>query len=97
MNLEKAPGTAGHTGVNTHSGSQLTINLKINDLAQLQVIMYLDCFPNCSAAGCELLDKRKGARMNALMIQTDVNADFVRLRNAVSKRHDDLRDIFFLT
>ena len=58
INLEKAPGAAGHTGVNTRSGSQLTINLKYcgAHAAQIHVIMHFDCVLNCSAAGCELLD-----------------------------------------
>ena len=58
MNLEKAPGNAGQTGVNTRSGSQLTINLKNcgKNAGQIQVRMHFDCILNCSAAGCELLD-----------------------------------------
>jgi len=58
INLEKAPGTAGHTGVNTRSGSQLTINLKScgAHANQIHVIMHFDCVLNCSAAGCEMLD-----------------------------------------
>ena len=58
INLEKAPGTAGHTGVNTRSGSQLTIKLKScgAHANQIHVIMHFDCVLNCSAAGCELLD-----------------------------------------
>ena len=57
MNLEKAPGESGHTGVNTRSGSQLTINLKgCGAAVMLHVVLNFDCVLNCSAAGCELLD-----------------------------------------
>ena len=58
MNLEKAPGTAGHTGDNTRSGSQLTINLQQcgAHAAQIHVILPFDCVLSVSAAGCELLD-----------------------------------------
>ena len=57
MNLEKAPRESGHTGVDTRSGSQLTINLKNCGAAvMLHVVLHFDCVLNCSAAGCELLD-----------------------------------------
>ena len=57
MDLEKAPGKLGHTGVNTRSSLQLTINLKNCGAAlMLHVVLHFDCVLNCSAAGCELLD-----------------------------------------
>ena len=57
MNFEKCPGASGHTGVNTRSGSQLTINLKnCNSALMLHVVLHFDCVLNVSAAGCEVLD-----------------------------------------
>ena len=47
MNFEKCPGASGHTGVNTRSGSQLTINLKnCNSALMLHVVLHFDCVLN---------------------------------------------------
>jgi hypothetical protein len=58
MNLEKALGQAGHTGVNTRSGSQLTLNFRglpaIIDT--IHVILHYEQAVNVSAAGIEVLD-----------------------------------------
>jgi hypothetical protein len=58
MNLEKALGQAGHTGVNTRSGAQLTLNFRglpaIIDT--IHVILHYEQAVNVSAAGIEVLD-----------------------------------------
>ena len=57
LNLEKAPGTSSHSGINTRSGSQLTINLKNTGSATTcHVILVYDQVCNISAAGVEVLD-----------------------------------------
>jgi hypothetical protein len=58
MNFEKALGQAGHTGVNTRSGSQLTLNFRglpayINTI---HVVLHYESAVNVSAAGIEVLD-----------------------------------------
>jgi hypothetical protein len=58
MNLEKALGQAGHNGVNTRSGSQLTLNFRglpalINTI---HVVLHYEQAVNVSAAGIEVLD-----------------------------------------
>jgi hypothetical protein len=58
MNFEKALGQSGHTGVNTRSGSQLTLNFRglparIN---AIQVVLHYEVAVNVSAAGIEVLD-----------------------------------------
>ena len=57
LNLEKAPGASSHSGVNTRSGSQLTLNLKnTGDAMTCHVILIYDQILNISAAGVEVLD-----------------------------------------
>ena len=56
QNLQKAPGSA-HTGVNTRSGSQLTLNFKnLGDATMIHVILIYEQIINVSAAGVEVLD-----------------------------------------
>ena len=56
LNLEKAPASS-HSGINTRSGSQLTINLKNTGSATTcHVILVYDQVCNISAAGVEVLD-----------------------------------------
>ena len=55
--LEKAPGQSSHTGVNTRSGSQLTLNFKnLGNATMIHVILHYDQSVNLSAAGVEVLD-----------------------------------------
>ncbi len=57
MNLEKCPGAAGHPGVNTRSGSQLSLNFKnLGAATQIHVFLHYDCAISVSAAGVEVLD-----------------------------------------
>ena len=57
MNLEKCPGVAGHSGINTRSGSQLSLNFKnLGTAKQIHVVLHYDQVVNCSAAGVEVLD-----------------------------------------
>ena len=58
INFEKALGQAGHSGVNTRSGSQLTLNFRglpayINTI---HVVLHYEVAVNVSAAGIEVLD-----------------------------------------
>jgi hypothetical protein len=58
LNFEKALGQAGHSGVNTRSGSQLTLNFRglppaINTI---HVVLHYEVAVNVSAAGIEVLD-----------------------------------------
>ena len=55
--FEKVPGSGQHTGINTRSGSQLTINLKgFNNADMIHCVLLFDEILNVSAAGCEVLD-----------------------------------------
>ena len=55
--LEKAPGQSSHTGVNTRSGSQLTLNFKnLGNATMIHVILHYEQIVNLSAAGVEVLD-----------------------------------------
>jgi hypothetical protein len=58
MNFEKALGQAGHSGVNTRSGSQLTLNFRGLPVAinTIHVILHYEVAVNVSAAGIEVLD-----------------------------------------
>jgi hypothetical protein len=58
MNFEKALGQAGHTGVNTRSGSQLTLNFRglPAEINTIHVILHYEQAVNVSAAGIEVLD-----------------------------------------
>jgi len=58
MNFEKCPGKAGHTGVNTRSGSQLTFHFRglAANINTVHVILHFEQAVNVSAAGVEVLD-----------------------------------------
>jgi hypothetical protein len=58
MNFERALGQAGHSGVNTRSGSQLTLNFRGLPTAihTIHVVLHYECAVNVSAAGIEVLD-----------------------------------------
>ena len=58
MNFEKCPGMAGHTGVNTRSGSQLTFHFRglQTTINTIHVILHYEVAVNVSAAGVEVLD-----------------------------------------
>ena len=57
LNLEKAPGQSSHSGINTRSGSQLTLNLKNTGIATTcHVVLVYDQVVSISAAGVDVLD-----------------------------------------
>ena len=58
LNLEKGPGAAGHTGVNTRGGSQLTLHMRNvgSHCNFVHVILHCDTVVSASAAGVEVLD-----------------------------------------
>ncbi len=57
LNLEKCPGASSHSGINTRSGSQLTLNLRNTGAATTcHVILVYDQIIDVSAAGCSVLD-----------------------------------------
>jgi hypothetical protein len=58
MNFEKALGQAGHTGVNTRSGSQLTINLRSlpATINTIHIVLHFEQSVSVSSAGIEVLD-----------------------------------------
>ncbi|MCP3884672.1 MAG: hypothetical protein GY700_04180 [Propionibacteriaceae bacterium] len=57
LNLERCPGGAAHSGVNTGAGSQLTINLRnTKTVTSVHVVLHYDQVVNVSAAGVEVLD-----------------------------------------
>jgi hypothetical protein len=58
MNFEKALGQAGHTGVNTRSGSQLTLSFRglPTYIDAIHVVLHYEVAVNVSAAGIEVLD-----------------------------------------
>jgi hypothetical protein len=56
QNLQKAPGSS-HTGINTRSGSQLTLNFRnLGASTMIHVILVYEQVVNVSAAGVEVLD-----------------------------------------
>jgi len=56
QNLELAPGSA-HTGLNTRSGSQMTLQFKnITGAVTIHVVLKYEVVVNVSAAGTQLLD-----------------------------------------
>ena len=57
LNLEKAPGQSSHSGINTRSGSQLTLNLKNTGIATtVHVVLVYDQVVSISAASVDVLD-----------------------------------------
>ncbi len=58
MNFEKALGQAGHSGVNTRSGSQLTLNFRglPTSVNTIHMVLHYEVAVNVSAAGIEVLD-----------------------------------------
>ena len=58
MNFERCPGKAGHTGVNTRSGSQLTFHFRglQANINTIHVVLHFEQAVNVSAAGVEVLD-----------------------------------------
>ena len=58
MNFERALGEAGHSGVNTRSGSQLTLNFRglPSYIDAIHVVLHYEVAVNVSAAGIEVLD-----------------------------------------
>jgi hypothetical protein len=58
MNFEKALGQAGHSGVNTRSGSQLTLNFRglPSDIHTIHVLLHYELSVSVSSAGIEVLD-----------------------------------------
>jgi hypothetical protein len=58
MNLEKALGQASHTGVNTRSGSQLTLNFRglPTTINTILVVLHYEQVVQVSKAGVEVLD-----------------------------------------
>jgi hypothetical protein len=58
MNFEKALGEAGHTGINTRSGSQLTLSFRglPSYIDTIHVVLHYEVAVNVSAAGIEVLD-----------------------------------------
>ena len=57
QSLEKAPGSSAHTGVNTRSGAQLTLNFRnLGAITTIHVVLHYEQVLNVSAAGAEVLD-----------------------------------------
>ena len=57
QSLEKAPGGSAHTGVNTRSGAQLTLNFRnLGASTLIHVVLHYEQIVNVSAAGAEVLD-----------------------------------------
>jgi hypothetical protein len=58
MNFERALGQAGHSGVNTRSGSQLTPHFRglPSSINTIHVVLHYEVAVNVSAAGIEVLD-----------------------------------------
>jgi hypothetical protein len=57
QSFEKAPGQSSHTGINTRSGSQLSLNFKnLGATTMVHVVMHYEQVLNLSAAGAEILD-----------------------------------------
>ena len=57
QSFERAPGQSSHTGINTRSGSQLSLNFKnLGTTTMVHVVMHYEQVLNLSAAGAEVLD-----------------------------------------
>ncbi len=57
QNFERAPGAAAHSGLNTRSGSQLTLNLRNTAAATVaHIVLVYSQILDISAAGCQILD-----------------------------------------
>ena len=57
QSFEKAPGVASHSGINTRSGSMLTLNFKnLGLVTSIYVTLIFDAICNISMAGAEVLD-----------------------------------------
>ncbi len=58
QSLEKAPGGSAHTGVNTRSGAQLTLNFRNLGAAttMIHIVLHYEQIVSISAAGAEVLD-----------------------------------------
>ena len=57
QSLEKAGGQASHTGINTRSGSQLSLNFRnVGAATMIHVVLHYELIVNLSAAGVEALD-----------------------------------------
>ena len=57
QSLEKAPGQSSHAGINTRSGSQLTLNFRnLWAATMIHAILHYEQIVNLSAAGVEVLD-----------------------------------------
>ena len=55
--FEKGAGQSSHTGINTRSGSTLTLNFKNMRTAQMMhAVLVYDQVVNLSAAGVEVMD-----------------------------------------
>jgi hypothetical protein len=57
QSFEKAPGESSHSGVNTRSGSQLTLNFRnLGTATTIHCVLVYEQVVNVSAAGVEVLD-----------------------------------------
>ena len=57
QSFEKAPGQSAHSGINTRSGSQLTLNLRnLGSMTMIHCVLVCEQVVNVSAAGVEVLD-----------------------------------------
>jgi hypothetical protein len=57
LSLEKVPNSAGFTGMNTRSGSQLTLNFKnTGAIVTIHVVLVYDQIADLSSAGVSILD-----------------------------------------
>jgi hypothetical protein len=57
QSLEKCPGMSAHTGINTRSGSQLSLNFRnLGTATTIHVVMQYELILNISGAGSEVLD-----------------------------------------
>jgi hypothetical protein len=58
MNFEKAQGLAGHTGLNTRSGSQVTLNFRVlaTNINTTHLILHYEQAVIVSQAGIEIMD-----------------------------------------
>ena len=57
QSLEKAGGQSSHTGINTRSGSQLSLNFRnLGAATMIHVVLHYEQIVNLSASGVEVLD-----------------------------------------
>ena len=57
QSLEKVPGQSSRTGINTRSGSQLTLNFRnLGAATMIHVVLHYEQIVSLSAAGVEVLD-----------------------------------------